>query len=552
MSYLVIARKYRPATFADVVGQGHVTKTLSNAIASGRIAHAYLFSGPRGVGKTSIARIMAKSLNCVEGPTATPCGKCSICEGITKGSHVDVFEIDGASNTGVDNIREIRESVKYMPAEARYKIYIIDEVHMLSTGAFNALLKTLEEPPEHVKFIFATTETHKVPATISSRCQQFDFKRIVFKELEGHLRKITDAEKIKIDDKSLYLITREAEGSLRDAQSYLDQVIAFSGDNITEKDVVDALGIMDRSLLLDLVESISKGEGKECLAKVETIYGFGGDFKRVTADLLDIVRNMTVLKVTGTGESLDLPESEITRLGEINEGFTAESLQMVFSIFLKGYDDVGRSASPRYTFEMMVLRASMIGDIEPIQELINKVSRLKAIGGGAGNSASVAPVPAAPVSTPAPSSPRSVATPAPKKAEAPKEAPKKAPAPKPSGDIKNFLVSKKPAFKEHIGHFDISVDDNGLVTVTADSSEMTFLSMREKVFKELCTEFYGKDVTIKIVEGEVTAKHEPNGSDNKGEDKPKTSSKAPTSDTAVQDAVSILGGKVIDERRRDS
>ncbi|OGQ04990.1 MAG: DNA polymerase III, subunit gamma and tau, partial [Deltaproteobacteria bacterium RBG_19FT_COMBO_58_16] len=307
-SYLVIARKWRPSLFEEIVGQAHVTRTLSNAVSSGRVAHAYLFSGPRGVGKTTAARILAKCLNCAEGPTPTPCNNCESCKTIASGSSVDVFEIDGASNTGVDNVRELRESVRYVPTRGKYKIYIIDEVHMLSTAAFNALLKTLEEPPPHAAFIFATTEVHKIPATILSRCQRFDFKRIPFRDIYAHLKKILTAEGVKFEDKAVYTLAREADGSLRDGQSLLEQSLAFGGAELKDSDVIEALGLMDREMLFSLSEGMISGSGSACLNIVEKIYEFGYDLKRALSDLLEHIRDLTVLKVTGNAELLDLPD----------------------------------------------------------------------------------------------------------------------------------------------------------------------------------------------------------------------------------------------------
>ncbi|HEY7513641.1 MAG TPA: DNA polymerase III subunit gamma/tau, partial [Vicinamibacteria bacterium] len=250
MPYLVLARKWRPQTFDEVVGQGTVTRTLKNALASGRIGHAFLLSGARGVGKTTTARILAKALNCAKGPTADPCGECDSCREITTGTSLDVQEIDGATNNSVDQVRELRESARYNPARDRFRIWIIDEVHMLSTGAFNALLKTLEEPPPRVKFIFATTEYHKLPDTILSRCQQYDFRMIPARDIQAHLRAVAAGEKIKISDEALARIARAAEGSARDALSLFDQVLSFSGEEVRDEDISALLGLIDRELLL--------------------------------------------------------------------------------------------------------------------------------------------------------------------------------------------------------------------------------------------------------------------------------------------------------------
>ena len=357
-SYQVIARKWRPGVFEEVVGQAHITRTLRNAIASGRIAHAYLFSGPRGVGKTTAARILAKCLNCVNGPTVTPCGTCEPCRGITTGSSVDVFEIDGASNNSVDNIREISESVRYVPSLGKYKVYIIDEVHMLSTAAFNALLKTLEEPPAHAIFIFATTEVHKIPATILSRCQRFDFKRIPFRDIQAHLKKIVEKEGIPFEEQALFMLAREADGSLRDSQSLLEQSLAFAGGELKAAHVAEALGLMDRSILFEISEAVAGKDAAACLKIVEKIYGFGYDLKRATSDLLEHLRDLTVLKVTADASLLDLPDSELERLGELCSRVGAERLHMLFSIVSKGYEDVSRSAHPRYALEMTLLKAA--------------------------------------------------------------------------------------------------------------------------------------------------------------------------------------------------
>ena len=376
-SYVVIARKWRPVLFEEMVAQAHVTRTLRNAVSSGRIAHAYLFSGPRGVGKTTAARILAKSLNCVNGPTSTPCNACESCKSITAGSSVDVLEIDGASNNGVENVRELTENVRYVPGLGKYRIYIIDEVHMLSTPAFNALLKTLEEPPPHAVFIFATTEAHKIPLTILSRCQRFDFKRIPCRDIQNHLKKIVDEEGIKFEDKALFTIAREADGSLRDAQSLLDQVVAFAGGAVTDAHVVEALGLMDRSIIHELMEAVAGRNGKECLNIIEKIYDFGYDLRKACSDLLEDVRDLTIIKVTGEPGLLDLPDSELERLKKNADSIGIERLHLLFSVISRGYEEVSRSAFPRYSFEMALLKAVHFDELRPVSELIARLEGLK-------------------------------------------------------------------------------------------------------------------------------------------------------------------------------
>ena len=297
VSYRVFARKYRPQTFEEVVGQEHITRTLQNAITSGRVAQAYLFVGPRGIGKTSTARILAKALNCVKGQTATPCGKCDACLEIAEGRSLDVLEIDGASHNGVESIRELRDNAAYSPARGPYKIYLIDEVHMLTPGAFNALLKTLEEPPEHVKFIFATTEGQKVPATITSRCQRFDLRRISADAIRKHLLLIADKEKILLEEAAAELIARGAEGSLRDAESMLDQCIAFCGDKVTSQDVMSVFGFTSREAVAALLQRILERDAAGGLKIVAEQSEFGKDLSRLLGDLIGQVRDLLIAGV---------------------------------------------------------------------------------------------------------------------------------------------------------------------------------------------------------------------------------------------------------------
>ena len=298
MSYRVFARKYRPQTFEEVIGQEHITRTLQNAIRDSRVAQAYMFVGPRGIGKTSTARILAKALNCEEGPTANPCGKCGSCLEITEGRSLDVLEIDGASNNGVENIRDLRESAAYSPAKGPYKIYLIDEVHMLSTGAFNALLKTLEEPPEHVKFIFATTEAQKVPATITSRCQRFDLRRIPTDAIASHLASIAGSEKVSLQPAAGEAIARAAEGGLRDAESMLDQAVAFCGDAITEEGVMSIFGFTSRQSVSSLVDNILAHDVAAALRAIDEQAEAGKDLSRLLGDVTAHVRDLLVKGVS--------------------------------------------------------------------------------------------------------------------------------------------------------------------------------------------------------------------------------------------------------------
>ncbi len=379
MSYLVLARKWRPQNFAEVVGQPHVTRTLQNAISRNRVAHAYLFCGARGVGKTSVARILAKTLNCLSTDSPAPCNHCFNCREITQGNSVDVLEIDGASNRGIDNIRELRETVRYRPAKSRFKIYIIDEVHMLTTEAFNALLKTLEEPPEHVLFIFATTEPHKVPATILSRCQRFDFRRIPTQQLVEHLRRIASQEQVDLPDAVLFSLAREADGSMRDAQSLLEQILAFSGEDLAGEEILDILGIVDRQSVHKAVRAILEGEAQTCLAVVDDFYRRGIDSKRFCQQLCEYFRNLLILATAGRGvESLlDLPGDEIHLLRGELEKTSPESLHLIFQMVLKAEEEIRRSSLPRVALEMLLLRLTRLPKLEPLEEILAKLNVLE-------------------------------------------------------------------------------------------------------------------------------------------------------------------------------
>ena len=308
MSYVVIARRWRPQLFEGIVGQDHVSRTLSNAIANNRIAHSYIFTGPRGVGKTTIARILAKAVNCEKGPTPTPCNECASCEAIINGNALDVLEIDGASNRGIDEVRNLRENIRFTPTLGKYRIYIIDEVHMLTKEAFNALLKTLEEPPSHALFIFATTEIHRVPATILSRCQRFDFKRIPLNIIMDHLRHIASSDGIKVDEDALLQIAKKADGSMRDAQSILDQIISYSGENITFQDVAQALGVINQEEFFRVSDLAAESNIRELIMLSRRILVAGYDLNEFLLGLEEHFRNILISKVMNSPELVNVSE----------------------------------------------------------------------------------------------------------------------------------------------------------------------------------------------------------------------------------------------------
>jgi DNA polymerase-3 subunit gamma/tau len=401
MSYQVIARKYRPQRFADVVGQEHVTKTLANAIDAGRIAHAYIFCGPRGTGKTTIARIFAKCLNCTDGPKADfPLDDPKGIE-IAEGRSIDVLEIDGASNNGVEQVRELRETVKYAPASSKFKIYIIDEVHMLSTAAFNALLKTLEEPPAHVKFMFATTDPEKVLPTILSRCQRFDLRRIPASLITEHLSFIAKQEKVKIDAEALHAIARGADGGLRDAESALDQLISFCGNKIVESDVLSMFGLTARSQVLGLALAILKGEAEAALRELNDLARHGKDLGRLLSDLLNHFRNLVIFQVSGGDlKLLEVSENEVVSLKEQAALALTDALTRVMEVLTDAEGRLRDAASKKIFLEVVLLRAIQARDAVSIDTLLTRLQQLRAEG---------APSSRAPASAAAPVAARAVA-----------------------------------------------------------------------------------------------------------------------------------------------
>ncbi len=393
--YRVLARKYRPQNFSELKGQDALVRTLTNAIESGRIAHAFMLTGVRGVGKTTTARILARALNCETGPTISPCGVCEQCRAIAEDRHVDVLEMDAASRTGVDDIREIIDSVQYAPVSGRYKVFIIDEVHMLSKAAFNALLKTLEEPPEHVKFVFATTEIRKVPVTVLSRCQRFDLRRIDADILEAYFNEILVKEKVEAEAGAVALIARAADGSARDGLSLLDQAISREPGQVTEEQVRHMLGLVDRSITLDLFEALMKGESPAAMGYLDSLYKAGADPIMVLQDLLDLTHYLTKVKVSPeVASDKALPEAERVRGTALSKSLSIPVLTRTWQILLKGVSEVQQAFSPQQALEMVLIRLLFAADQPTPGDLAKQIKdgmQSGAIPQGSGNSGFGAP-----------------------------------------------------------------------------------------------------------------------------------------------------------------
>jgi DNA polymerase-3 subunit gamma/tau len=380
LSYLVLARKWRPKIFEELIGQEPIAGILKNAIINNKVAHAYIFSGPRGVGKTSSARILAKALNCVKGPAPQPCGACSSCIGIADGSSMDVSEIDGASNTGVDNIRELRERVKYAASGGKYKVYIIDEAHMLSTAAFNALLKTLEEPPPHVIFVLATTEPKKIPATVLSRCQHLPFRRIPAQKIKERLKFISAEEGIKISESASEMIARAADGSMRDSLTILDQITSFTED-ITQTDIKDLLGITDIETLSQLAFAVIEGNRKEIINIISELTNSGTDLKAFTKDFSQFIRDLLIAKIAGE-DVIDLSEEESAAINKLKDKTSEEHIALILSESIKAEPGIRSALYPRIALEMTLIRLSLMSHFKSIDEALKMLQGIESKGSG--------------------------------------------------------------------------------------------------------------------------------------------------------------------------
>ncbi len=481
-----------------MVGQKPIIQTLQNAIQMDRIGHAYLFSGPRGVGKTTTARILAKGLNCDQGPTATPCNQCASCQEISSGKSIDVFEIDAASNTGVDNIRELRESAKYAPARSRYKIFIIDEVHMLSTSAFNALLKILEEPPPHVMFIMATTERHKLPATILSRCQQFIFRTISPAEIQAHLRQIAEREGVRIDDRSLGYIVKAAEGSMRDAQSLLDQIISFSGQEVVEEDVRDVLGFIPSEILDRTLDALVDRDSKALLEIVGIVVDQGLNLQQYVREFIGRIRDLLVLKL-GLEDTVLGSADEKRALASRAERFSEQDLIRFFDMLLRLENELRWTSLARFHLEVGLVKLAKIGHVRDIEDVLREVKQ------GAGAIAP-APVPAAP------------------------RKPQPDPSPKPPDSSDTFTFAdifvrrvegQSPAAAVYLQKAErIERTGDAIQVVLAGEAALAMLQSKDhkKILDAVASELVGKPVSVSLImkeqqqpdaAGAETAKDEP-------------------------------------------
>ncbi|HUI68475.1 MAG TPA: DNA polymerase III subunit gamma/tau [Nitrospirota bacterium] len=538
MSYQVLARKWRPQVFDDVVGQGHITRTLQNAITTSRLSHAFLFSGPRGVGKTTTARILAKALNCAEGPTPTPCGKCDSCIETAAGTSVDVIEIDGASNRGIEHIRELREAVKYAPVGGKYKVYVIDEVHMLTNEAFNALLKTLEEPPPHVIFIFATTEPQKIPATIHSRCQRYGFKRIPLQEIIDRLRKIADAEGIRITDQGLAMIARAAEGSMRDSQSLLDQAVSYSGMEIKNEDLQVTLGSIAQEALLRFTAGLLSRDPAGLLKLVDTLLEQGQDMRQFLSGVVEHLRNLLVVKISpDPGKIVELPATDIEAIKQQAVAAEAEHLLLLFDSLSKTLDDMRWSPHQRFTFEVGLIKASNLAPLKPLAEVLARLTTLEVL--LASRQVTNAPRVNGVHERSAEYLSKSVVS---------SSTPILATAPSGGHDdawnrIMNALKSKKPGLASALAHSKLveMTDTELVISIKGSSFQKDLVEKQENrtIIEDIASEILSKKLKIKIELHAESAKHDT-------KQKMLKKQKPGEQDPIVQDALRIFGGEVVE------
>jgi DNA polymerase-3 subunit gamma/tau len=553
MSYVVSARRWRPQTFEDLIGQEHVTRTLQNAIGANRVAHAFLFTGVRGVGKTTAARILAKALNCEKGPTATPCNECTNCREITASTAVDVLEIDGASNTGVDDVREIIENVRYQAAKSRFKIYIIDEVHMLSNSAFNALLKTLEEPPPHVKFIFATTDPHKLPATVQSRCQRYDFRRIPLRMIVDRLRQIVSSEQVEIGDRALYILAREGEGSMRDAQSLLDQVLAYGSQSISDEDVLATLGVADRAVVYDIAEALIERNAERVLRRVNETHQHGYDMRRLGRDLLEHMRDLAVANVTGGSLLPDLPVEEQELVKRQAERIGGEDCDRAFRILTETEEEMGRAFDPKLVLEMALIRVATLPPAVPLVEILERLESMEGRLRRAGGTGGQAPARASQPTTPSAAPSRSQTA----------ELQNAVQANAGSGgvgssnthtweDFVAFVATKRTTLAHHLGRCEPArFDDSSIEILAPWGFYYDYLARQDHVaeIEDLAREFFGRASGVRIQQAAATARVDEDES-KKARANQSDLRETAMGNPAVRAAMEILGGEVRTVRSR--
>ncbi len=557
MSYLVLARKWRPQRFEDIVGQEHVTRILRNAISAGRIAHAYLFTGVRGVGKTSAARILARSLNCEQGPTPDPCNRCAPCSEILAGNSIDVYEIDGASNRGIDEVRQIIENVRYQPTKSRFKIYIIDEVHQVTKDAFNALLKTLEEPPSFVKFILATTEPHRLPETILSRCQRFDFRRIQVREIVGRLREIAREENLQVTEPALLLLAREAEGSMRDAQSLLEQLLSYAlpaageenaARQIDESLLQDILGIAERKTLYEFSAAVIRGDARKSVELVGDVVAQGRDVPRLSRELAEHFRNLLIAGLIqdqgneseGSGsrspvfeQLLDLPDEEIEQLKQQANGLSLDLLMDYFRFMADSDQEVARSPYPRFALETALVRLATLPQAMPVTEILERLEALEAKLSGAGGGQSPARFeknrPVGKTSDRLPEIPKSEANES--------ETWKKFVA---------FVMGEKKGLGAHLDQVGpLEMGPRRLTIGVGEKYHLSYLQDPENLtlLKELASRFFSTDITVSVT-STASEKHgesrwtQPAGTGGEGND-------------LVREALRIFGGSIREVKKEN-